>query len=628
MPTTNVESLGPAERIIQALLTHQDHAVHNRPGYVMPDARFVAGVRWEPCTTKDEGGVKVVYKLVRQGKKSLRVRLGTLRADGKIMNGTAEPIAEFREPGLFPETVAWMYRQVADVWRMDNEFAAHWASYQFPLEHSDLKVVLCAFMLCQSRKGDPIRIPNNGIDSLGVMFRDEDFRDVGEAMCLLFRRDGKDFNAKMLLRVYDVLMLPQVAAINRELGFGRSTRHPFLGRWPVAVEKWLRHREQNPKLLHGLMKAGWRNTVMDLAERVHYKPETPWFFEMLRWPQKQYRDGRRGIAIGVAVKAAESWAGLDEAAICERITQEKPKWKRLVSYLPATGLTKAMMMAAIEADSISDREIIILTPTLEELGLLPGVPEVKARWERATKLVEDMRAANIARNVRSTEVKEKLEAAADGALQRAVEKVIPGLDIYAYVDVSGSMNRSIAKAIEICTKLLQGFPAARLHVCIFNTMGREIVIRQASAAGVMAAFMGIKADGGTDYGAGIRALAKYQPAPGNDALMLFIGDEGDQAGEFSAAIRASGIKPVALALVFLESQDSHYRAVTKTAAALRIPLLKVDVETFSDPYNVPRTVAALLASAPVAVVPDRAPVRKTLVEQILACPLLSKPAWA
>ena len=545
MPTTNVESLGPAERIIQALLTHQDHAVHNRPGYVVPDARFVAGVRWEPCATKDEGGVKAVYKLTKSGRKSIRTRIGTLRTDGKIMNGSAEPVGEFRAPGLFPETVAWMYRQVADVWKMDNEFAARWASYQFPLEHSDLKVVLCAFMLCQSRKGDPIVVPGNGVDSLAEVLRDEDFRDVGEAMCLLFRRDGKDLSAKLLLRVYQVLMLPAVAAINRELGFGRSTRHPFLGRWPAAVEKWLRWREHNPKLLNGLMKAGFRNTVMDLAERVHYKPDSPKFFAALRWPQKQYRDGRRDIAIGVAVKAAETWAGLDEAAICERITQEKPKWKRLVAYLPATGLTKAMMMAAIEADCLSDKELIILTPTLEELGLLPGVPEVKERWERATKTVEDMRAANIARNVRSTEVKEKLEAAADGALQRAVEKVIPGLDIYVYVDISGSMHVSITRAIEICTKLLQGFPAERLHVCVFNTVGREILIRQASATGVQAAFMGIMATGGTDYGAGIRALAKYQPAPGNDALMLFIGDEGNQSGDFSAAVRASGINPVA-----------------------------------------------------------------------------------
>jgi hypothetical protein len=136
------------------------------------------------------------------------------------------------------------------------------------------------------------------------------------------------------------------------------------------------------------------------------------------------------------------------------------------------------------------------------------------------------------------------------------------------------------------------------------------------------------ATGGTDYGAGIRALSKYKPGDGEDALFLFVGDEGDQRGEFVNAVNSSGLDPVAFALVKLESADSHHMAVTRTASTLGIPLFRVTRETFDDVYNVPRTVAALVAATPVGVVPGRVAVRKTLVETILECPLLVKPQWA
>ena len=76
--TTDANTLGPAEHIIQAILTHSDHMVHNRPGIIVADARQSTGVRWEPVTQRLEGDTKVVYKLVKQGRKSVRIKLGNL----------------------------------------------------------------------------------------------------------------------------------------------------------------------------------------------------------------------------------------------------------------------------------------------------------------------------------------------------------------------------------------------------------------------------------------------------------------------------------------------------------------------------------------------------------------------
>jgi len=612
----NKENLGPAERIIQSLLTYQDHLYHGRPGVVVPDARTTIGVRWDYVAAKTrEDGVRVVYRLA---KGTPRAEIGTMNGDNTVRNGTTV-VGSYRPNGLFPEVAAWFYRQIAAVWQLDNEFAARWASFAFQQEHKDLKVVLAAFMLCQSRKGDPI------MEDGKCLFLDEDYRDVGEAMMLLQQKD-RDLNPKLLLRIRDVLRLPEIATINHELGFGKSARRPFLGRWPLAVEKWLRYREENPKMLKGLVRAGFRRTVRDLAQRVGYKPTSDRFFEILRWKQRQTEDGRRELAIGKEIKAAESWAGLDEKAICEKIEKDRPGWKLITGLLPPEiGVTRAVAAAAIEAGCLSDKDLIIMTPTLEDLGLLK-VQEIRERLDAAIARADDMRAANIARNVRSKEVKEKLEAGADKAAKRAVEEVVRDIRVYVLVDASGSMENALEAAKAMVAKLIQGLPSDRVHVAVFNTAGREIVIKHASTKGVEASFRGIRAGGGTEYGSGVMALSHHKPGENEDSLFIFVGDE-EQHGTFERYVAQSALRP--LAFGFLKVRESGYNAVHATAAQLGIPCFRIDGRTFDDPYAIPRTLRALIAATPVGQVGNvRARPRVTLVDQILKTELLRKPAWA
>lgn len=613
-----LEALGAAERVVQTLLAHADHLVHNRPGMIVTDTGSPTGVRWSPVSHKVEGDEKVVYQLVRAGTKTNRVRAGVLGGDGAIREA-GRVVGYYRPAGLFPEAAGWVYRQIAEIWKLDNEFAARWASWSFAQEHRDLKVALAAFMLVQNRMGEPVR------DGDGpIVFHDEDYRDVGEAMVLIRRKDGKDLNPKLLLRIGDLLELPQVAATNRELGFGRSARSAPLGRWPKAVEKWLRHREQNPAMLEGLVKAGFRTTVMELAARVGYKPESPAFFRVLRWKQKQAADGRRGIAIGVDTIPSESWEDLGEAGICERIVATRPSYKRIVGLVPSRiGLTRAIVAAAVEAGALSDQDLVILTPTLEELGLLED-RDVKIRWEAAVRAAENQRAANIATRVKSQDTRARLQVAAETAVTKATAEVLKGLRVYVVVDISASMSTAITTAKSHIAKLLAGFPLEKVHVSVFNTTGREVLIKHSSAAGVEAAFRGFNAGGGTDYGAGVRALAAHRPGPDEDALFLFVGDE--QASEFSAVVQASGLKPVAFGFVRVD-WDGRSSAVRETANRLGIPCFLIDEAVFSDPYAVTRTLRNLIAATPVSVT-TTAPVRTALVETILEVELLQKPVWA
>ena len=114
--TANRENLGPAERIINTLLTYSDHMYHGRPGMVTTSPSAVAGVAWQPVTHKVEAdGRKSIYALTKVGRKQTRTLLGKLDADGKTVKEVNRRIGEYRPAGLFPEIVAHMYSQIAEV---------------------------------------------------------------------------------------------------------------------------------------------------------------------------------------------------------------------------------------------------------------------------------------------------------------------------------------------------------------------------------------------------------------------------------------------------------------------------------------------------------------------------------
>lgn len=617
-----IEALGPAEGIIQTLTSFTDHMVHNRPGMVVKDGRTRTGVRWTPVIWKIEDGSNIVYQVSKTGRRQTKTRVGVMNGANEIWNGD-RLIGEYRMPGLFPEVAAYLYRQAAEVWKMDNKFAAQWMSWSFPKDHRDLKVVLTALMLVQNRMGEPV------VEDGEILFRDDDFRDVGEAACLI--RADKDLNPKLLLRVGDVLALPQVAEINRELGFGASGRNPAIGRYYKVVTKWLRYRETNRPLLDGLVKAGFRTTVMKLARRVGYKPRSPRFFEILRWKQKQSDDGRRTMAIGTEWEK-ESWEGLSEKKVCEKITEDRPNWKRIVGLLPeSVGMTRAVVAAAVEAGAMSSKDLIVMTPTFEKLGLLT-VPSVKGAWDLAVKRAEDQRALNIARNVRSKEAKEGLQEAADKATEKAFEAVTRNLRVYVIVDKSGSMEGALDRAQTYLMKFLGGFPLDRTHVSVFNTMGTQLDIKVPKAAAVRQAFRGHTAGGGTSYSQGVEALVGNPPRDGEDLLMLFVGDEAGESGSSLANyITHRGLNPVAFGLLKVASRWGSGNTVRSAAQTLQIPCFSIDEGMFTsdDPYATTRLLQNLIASTPVKDVEQRQrSVRKSLVQEILGTELLKKPVWA
>ena len=304
------ETLGPAERLLDLIINFPDHLWHNRPGVVTEG-------KWRPAT-RDQ--IREFHE-----------------------NGAISGSGEFRQPGPNVEAIEKVYGALAEIWEANNELAARLASYiMLETDWRDMKVVCAAFMLVQNRAGEPVFNDARG-SGREVLFYDDDFREVGEAMVKFYRRgSNKMMNPKLIQRIGQVLSLPGVADINRLLAFGNpQKRKPFTGRYYKAVRDWIKFRESNESMLEGLKKGGFAKSVKSLSRMVGYKPQSERFFEILEWPQKQHDDGHRTIGLDGSLNFEKvTFEGLSEAEICEKIVDQNLGWKQAVGLLPKEfGLT-------------------------------------------------------------------------------------------------------------------------------------------------------------------------------------------------------------------------------------------------------------------------------------------------
>jgi len=569
--------IGPAERLLDVVLHSSAHLWHNRPGY------DVAGV-WHPA-----------------------------RGKGRVLGGTRV------RPGMFVPAAVNLYTRLLEIYRLNATLMAHFASYALKeTDWRDLKVACCALMLVQHRSGQPLHE-----DDGSVAFYDDDYRTIGEAMLLHYaQKSTKMMAPKSVLRVAELLETPEIAALNRAAHFGDpAAQKPPLGRWKRAATKWLLLREKNRPMLEGLVSAGYKETIKKIARKAGYKPESQDFFALLGWKQKQAEGGHRTIGLdGLELVKRERFDGLSEEEICETIETQRLSHKDVVGRLPKdVGLTPAIMVALLP--SLSDRDLRMLTPTLEDLGLM-AEPAIRERWEAAIMKSTDQRALNIAKNVASQELREKLETAADHAAKNAVAEVSSDVDLRVMflIDKSGSMQGAIEASKEALSRILAGFPAEKLHIASFDTVGTLLAPKASSRAAVQHMLSSITASGGTIHAAGVRAFQRAGVTVPDSAklIVIVVGDEaGERGDELGSAFRGSGYNVAALALIVNVAATRGF-TVRHCAENLGVPFSEVRIDQFEDPYQVPRVLKALLDAPRVAGTRQAG-----LVERVLNTPLLT-----
>lgn len=579
----NESQRGPAEKLFELVLNASAHLWHNRPGYNVNN-------KW----------------VAAKGRNRIRFK------KKKIV-----------PPGLFPPAAEALYRQLVDIFQLNSKLMAHFAGYALlETEWRDLKVACAALMLVQPISGQPVRE-----DDGAVAFYDDDYRAIGEAMVLRYERKSKTMlTPKAVLRIATFLECPAIAEVNREAGFAPpSSTKPFLGRWRSAARQWLRVRELNLPMLEGLVRAGFKETIKKIARKAGYKPLSKRFFEVLGWPQRQHEDRRRQVGMdGLELRRGPSFEGLGEAEICAAIASKKLGFKDVVGRLPPEiGLSPAIMVTLLP--SLSDRDLRRLTPTLESFGLLED-EAIRTRWEGAIESSTDQRAIHIARNVKSAALKEKLEEAADHAARKAVDQASGDIDLRVMflVDKSGSMEAAIEQSKEALTRILAGFPPEKTAIASFDTLGTVLEPKAPSRAGIKHMLRNIRAGGGTMHFAAVKAIHESGRRYPKTATVIVIvaGDENGELGSTLARTFERLQVPVAAIALIDCSASAAWRGRTlrDCATALGVPFSELSLETFEDPYQVPRALRALL-EAPVL----KGTATTGWVEKVLAIPLLEKP---
>jgi hypothetical protein len=580
---------GPAEKLLDLVLSSSAHLWHNRPGIDLNGAWYAK----------------------RGAKKDIAER-GTLVS-----------------PGLFVPAAEKLYARLVDIYSLNAELMARFASYALTqTEWRDLKVACAALMLVQPHAGQPIKD-----DDGSVAFHDDDYRAVGEAMALFYeKKSTKMLTPKAVLRVAELLEVPAIAELNRIAGFADpGSSKPQLGRWKRAATRWLALREKNLPMLQGLVKAGYKETIKTIARKAGYKPESAAFFEVLGWKQKQSSGGHRSIGMNAGelkLQKRERFDGLSEAEICEAIVMQKLSHKDVVGRLPKdVGLTPAIMVALLP--SLSDRDLRMLTPTLEELGLMTE-PEIRQRWEKAIADATDQRSLNIAKNVRSKELKNKLEEASDNAAKKAIAEATAEqpIDVMFLIDKSGSMEGAIDKSKEALSRILAGFPQEHVHIASFDTVGTVLKPKAASRTAVQHMLGSIKASGGTVHAAGLRALyqAGVRVPSAHKLIVIVVGDEaGEDGGQLAKAFKDYGYDVAAIAmLVNVNGSSGRGSTVSSCARALAVPYSEVQIDQFEDPYQVPRVLRALLEAPKMTAGVVAA--QTGWLDRVLATPILSLPS--
>jgi Mg-chelatase subunit ChlD len=575
---------GPAEKLLDLTLNASAHLWHNRPGL-------------------DVGGT---WHARRGAKKEITSR------------GT--PV----KPGLHVPAAERLYARLLDIHRLNGELMARFASYSLTqTEWRDLKVACAALMLVQPHAGQPIKD-----DDGNVAFHDDDHRAVGEAMILFYeKKSTKMLTPKSVLRVAELLELPIIAELNRIAGFSDpGSKKAPLGRWKRAATRWLAIREKNLPMLQGLVKAGYKETIKNIARKAGYKPESAAFFEVLGWKQKQAAGGHRDVGMtNLVLQKRERFDGVSEAEICEAIAEQKLSYKDVVGRLPKdVGLTPAIMVTLLP--SLSDRDLRILTPTLEELGLMTE-PEIRKRWEKAIADSTDQRTLQIAKNVRSKVLKDKLEEASDNAAKKAVAEATAEqpVDVMFLIDKSGSMEGAIDKSKEALSRILAGFPEDKVHIASFDTVGTVLKPKAPNRAAVQHMLAAIKAGGGTMHASGVRALHQtgFRVPAGSKLVVIVVGDEaGEDGKQLARAFGEYGYEVAALA-VMVNVSGVRGRTVQECAQTLGIPFSEVQIDQFEDPYQVPRVLRALLEAPKLG---STAGAQIAWLERVLATPLLQLPS--
>ena len=433
----------------------------------------------------------------------------------------------------------------------DPLFLAHFTSFVIDkINSNDLKVISTFFNSLSDADGTPFIIQEKDGKVYNSKYKKPNFRVISQAA--LFAMEPK-----LVLRVLKL-------AKKKESYGGMFLEGTHLSKHLViALKKYLRYRENNPKMIKGIKKAGLGNIYKNLYRMARIAPSNE-AASILRWEQK---DGRL-----IEKRDALSFDGLDDLAIAEKIRNEKIPVQVALGMLP-NEISPVIAVSILEQST--GNQAIILHSLFEGQGLMQD-KEVQELFEKKISTAKDAidRVEKINSNI--SEATKKIMDETKSNIRKQQTGNIG--KVFVHIDISSSMHSAIDFAKErgaIIAECVQN-PEENFFWGAFNDKGYIIPKPKEFTQGAfMTQLYGLRASGMTN------CFACYDEARKQECdVDIYITDQGHNSGSLKSYIKNG--KPKAAVIVdFSNNGNNGYLASKLIANEIPVSIIKPEALTES-----------------------------------------------
>jgi len=477
----------------------------------------------------------------------------------------------------------------------DPYFLAHFTSYAInKLDSKDLKVITTFANALSDADGTPFV---TGTDTEGRPVYSKDFKKPNLRM--ISQAAIQQLDPKLVSRVVEI------ANIKQALGSKREATH-FPNSLKTAVKKWVKFRENNPKAMEGIKKAGFAPTVQYIYRMLHLKPDLE-TASILGWKQGSKK---KGNIEEIEKRTLIDFKGLSDIEIAQKIQDEK---------LPVLGALGALpekispVVAAALLEQASGNQAVILRNLFDSQGLLKDKEVLKVFTEK----IKTAKTALDRVEKLNTEVDEDVQKVLKTAKAEKRKDDVGDIGrVFVHIDISGSMYNAIEFAKEngaIIAECIKN-PEENFFWGAFNTSGFIIdKPKSFEKDGFMAALYGLHSGGGTN------CLACYKEARLNNCdTDIYITDQGHTTGDVADMIQnfdAAGIpRPKTVVIVdFSYGRGNSY--FKNRLEYLGIPVAVIQPDALTESALVTQAIKTALKGA------------TAVIDEIMQEPLLKLPEW-
>ena len=478
----------------------------------------------------------------------------------------------------------------------DPFFLAHFTSYAIKnLDSKDLKVVSVFMNSLNDADGTPFIIGN---DDAGRPIYSEKFRKPN--LRIVSQAGLQELDPKLVSRVVEL------ANIKQQLGKAHREGTHFSTSLKTAIRKWIKFRENNPKAMEGIKKAGLSKTVQKIYRMIHMKPnkETS---EILGW--RQGSKVKNNIE-KISKRKLFNFKDLSDLEIAKKIRNDKLSPLGVLGALPDK---ISPVIAAAILEQANGNQAVILRGLFDKQGLLKDkevlavfnnkIQEAKTALDRVDKINTEV----------DRDVSQVLKTARSNRRKKDVGSIGK---VFIHLDISGSMGSAIKFAMERGSIIAECItdPENNFHWGAFRD--RAIALKRPESFekdAFMAALYGVTANGGTD------CLANYKKARelGCD-IDVYITDQDHNGNPVENRIKNLDSRGYARpkAVVIVDFSNGRYNDKFKDVLeGLGIPVAILKPNTLVESALITEAVKSALLGA------------TAVIDSIMDTPLLKLPEW-